>query len=457
MNDITGWLIAIVIISLYFAILLFLKKRDLFERYNLSFYGPLLMWKTKKGKEFIRKIAKPKKFWNGFAMIGIVISFIAMFFMLWLLVENLSLLQHVPKKELQNLPGINMVIALPGINPILPVGYTIIGLAIAIVVHEFSHGIQCVLGKIKIKSLGIIAFIVPIGAFVEPDEDELKNADSKRRMKVFAAGPTMNLFVSFLCVIMVSFVLFPSVQPSDGAVVFYVIEDSPAHEIGMKSWQVITEIDGREIKDYNDFYSVMHNTTAGENISISYHSLDGKYYTKYVVLADKYNFTNESKDAGIGFLGVGITDVLERDLELFKNPFEESPKDFLIRYYGAPFMGFFIGYSPLKEPFTSYYKIEGVFSFLPSDVFWGIVNTFYWIFWLNFAVGLFNVLPIIPFDGGYILQDGIKEGIKRLTGKITEERREKIVKVIMTAISIMTLFLVLAPLILKYLAMLLFS
>ncbi|HEB37828.1 MAG TPA: peptidase M50, partial [Thermoplasmatales archaeon] len=170
MNDITGWLIAIVIISLYFAILLFLKKRDLFERYNLSFYGPLLMWKTKKGKEFIRKIAKPKKFWNGFAMIGIVISFIAMFFMLWLLVENLSLLQHVPKKELQNLPGINMVIALPGINPILPVGYTIIGLAIAIVVHEFSHGIQCVLGKIKIKSLGIIAFIVPIGAFVEPDE-----------------------------------------------------------------------------------------------------------------------------------------------------------------------------------------------------------------------------------------------------------------------------------------------
>ncbi|MCD6237279.1 MAG: site-2 protease family protein, partial [Thermoplasmata archaeon] len=451
MNDITGWLIAIVIISLYFAILLFLKKRDLFERYNLSFYGPLLMWKTKKGKEFIRKIAKPKKFWNGFAMIGIVISFIAMFFMLWLLVENLSLLQHVPKKELQNLPGVNMVVAIPCINPILPVGYTIIGLIVAIVVHEFSHGIQCVLGKIKIKSLGIIAFIVPIGAFVEPDEDELKNADSKRRMKVFAAGPTMNLTVAFLCVLIVSFIFMPSVQLSEGVVIYSVYDDSPAESIGLKSWFVITEVNGSRIKDYRDFYYVMQNTTAGQNVSISYRTVLGKQYDKYVVLDNKYKYTNKTEDSGIGAIGIKITNLPNNYLSIFRNPFAGFPQTFLVGYYGAPFMGFFIGYSPLKEPFTSYYKIEGIFSFFPSNVFWGIVNTFYWIFWLNFAVGLFNVLPIIPFDGGYILQDGVKEGIKRLTRKITEERREKIVKVIMTAISIMTLFLVLAPLILKYL------
>jgi membrane-associated protease RseP (regulator of RpoE activity) len=348
-----------------------------------------------------------------------------------------------------------MVIAIPGINPILPVGYAIVGLVVAIIVHEFSHGIQCTLWKIRIKSLGLLAFIFPVGAFVEPDEDELRDADIKRRMRVFAAGPTMNLAIALLCLFVVSFVLMPSVQPSEGAVVYSVIEGSPAQDIGLKSWCVITEINGSEIKDYKDFYYVMQDTIAGQNVSISFHDLYGKEYTRYALLADRYNYTNKTEDKGVGFLGALITDILRRDIKLFKNPFAESPRNFFVRYYGAPFVGFFIGYNPLVEPFTSYYRIEGFFSFLPSNAFWTMVNLFYWIFWLNFAVGLFNVLPILPLDGGFILQDGLKECIKKT--RLSESKRERIVKILMIIVSLFTLFLLFAPLLLKYLAMLLFG
>jgi len=55
-----------------------------------------------------------------------------------------------------------------------------------------------------------------------------------------------------------------------------------------------------------------------------------------------------------------------------------------------------VGY-PLFHPYCND-------SFLP----WPIITLLTWMFLLNFAIGLFNMLPAIPLDGGYILS-GIVE------------------------------------------------
>ncbi|MCD6467993.1 MAG: site-2 protease family protein [Thermoplasmata archaeon] len=454
MSDLETLLLVVFIIAAYFALLFLFKKRGLFDKYNLSFYGPLLMWRTEKGKRLIKRIARRKGFWSWFGSIGIIICFVTMILMLWLLIWNVSLLQHIPKEQWHNLPGAELVIAIPGINPILPLGYTILGLAVAIVFHEFSHGILGVVEKIKIKSLGILSFIFPVGAFVEPDEEEMKKLKPMKRMKIFAAGPTMNLVVAFVCILFISMVFMPFVHPSEGAVVGYIIKDSPAENIGLQSWSIITEINNSAVKNENDFFKAMSETKPGQAVPIVYHNLEDVVYKKNVTLADKYNFTNMSKDKGVGFLGVGVTTILKDDLSVFKNPFNGFPDNFLYRFYGAPFIGFFTGYNPLVEPYIHYYKIGGILSFLPSNVFWMIVNSFYWIFWLNFAVGVFNALPIVPLDGGFLFQDGVDILLRRLKSEMSQNKREKFVKNISLSISLFVLFLVLAPLLFKYIGLL---
>jgi len=447
--------LAVLIISLYFAILLFLKKKGLFERYNLSFYGPLLMWKTEKGKKVIHRLARRERFWELFGIFSIALCFILMVVMFAYLVwQFLWLKAHISKEILQRMPGANMVIAIPVINPILPVGYTILGLAIAVVVHEFSHGILGVVGKIRIKSLGILAFIFPIGAFVEPDEDQLKEMDRKKRMKIFAAGPAMNILVAMFCIVLLSFVLMPSVVPAaDGVGVMYIDKNSPAEDIGLKPGSIITEINGSEIHSVYDFMEVMNRTYANQTVHISYVTGREKYSTS-VTLADKYVFTEQEEDIGKGFLGIGPTDYFKYDLKILQNPFYRFPLGFLY-IYTLPLTGFSTGYNPLVTPYNDFYVTKGIVSLLPHDVFWGLINALYWIFWLNFAVGIFNVLPIFPLDGGYLLQDSIDSILDRLS--INTKMKEKIVKAVVSCISIITLLLVFSPLMIKYIAPLLWT
>ena len=110
-----------------------------------------------------------------------------------------------------------------------------------------------------------------------------------------------------------------------------------------------------------------------------------------------------------------------------------------------------MGYNPIVYPYTQSYIITGPLSVLPVGLFWGIVNTLYWIFWLDLVVALFNVLPMIPLDGGFLFTDIIRVTIQKIGGNLSEERREKIVKNISLTISIFILFIVLYPWLIKYL------
>jgi len=78
------------------------------------------------------------------------------------------------------------------------------------------------------------------------------------------------------------------------------------------------------------------------------------------------------------------------------------------------------------------------------------VNFIYWIFWLNLAVALFNVLPMVPLDGGFLFNDALRSLIKRIKKGITEEQREKLVKNVTLVISLVILILIMFPWLVKY-------
>src|SRR5439155_22747008 len=110
------------------------------------------------------------------------------------------------------------------------------------ILHEFSHGILARVAKIRIRSLGLIFLIFPIGAFVEPEEEELLALPRRDRARLFAAGPAMNIVLAVLFAVMFSSVMATSVQPvhdSGGIVAFPQNTATTAHAPGMHAITVI--------------------------------------------------------------------------------------------------------------------------------------------------------------------------------------------------------------------------
>jgi len=336
-------------------------------------------------------------------------------------------------------------------------GYILIALIVAIIAHEFSHGILTFVGDLKVKSLGILYLIIPIGAFCEPDEEELKKAKTGKRMRVYAVGPLSNFFVALVAILLFSFLFMSAVQPSaEGIGILEVYKNSPADEIGIKTGAIITEVNGTDFSKFETFeqryikyIEIMNNTQANETISISF-VYNHIFYNKTIKLTDRYNYFAVESNKGKGFNGVYSLIGIKENLNILKNPiFERFPYGFLF-FYVIPLTGYFEGYNPIVSPFTESYVITGPLGVFPPIVFWVIVNTLYWIFWLNLAVGLFNVLPMIPLDGGFLFNDAMNSLVKRLKKDATEEQRIKIVKNISLTLSLIILFAIIFPFIIKY-------
>jgi membrane-associated protease RseP (regulator of RpoE activity) len=53
-----------------------------------------------------------------------------------------------------------------------------------------------------------------------------------------------------------------------------------------------------------------------------------------------------------------------------------------------------------ETPDTTYYSV-------PFEGFWGVMHLLFWSAWINLNVGIFNAIPMIPLDGGYIFKEGV--------------------------------------------------
>src|SRR6267378_3714528 len=184
MVDLLPLLLALGVIVLWCLGLYAFQRRGLLEPHGLQPSpppaGPFLMWKTVRGRELIDRLARPKRFWRVFGDLAIVLVAVTMFGTTILLAWEATLVQNAAIRS----------------NP--PSPETLLGLAVAIILHEFSHGILSRVANIKIRSLGLIFLIFPIGAFVEPDEDELRALPRRERGRLYAVGPATNVLLAVL-------------------------------------------------------------------------------------------------------------------------------------------------------------------------------------------------------------------------------------------------------------------
>ena len=89
-------------------------------------------------------------------------------------------------------------------------------LFITIVIHEFGHAILCRVEDIKVKGMGVLLAVIPIGFFVEPDDAELEQKKGMPKVRMFGAGITNNLVVGFCCFVLL-ILMFGMVVPETRA------------------------------------------------------------------------------------------------------------------------------------------------------------------------------------------------------------------------------------------------
>lgn len=340
MNGIYYYLIAFAVIWILVAIF-----HERLSDHGVELNFPVIMWKTQRLRGLISRINNlSPRFWRWYMNVGIIVAYGAMIFITYTILATLPTVFETPSVSIV-IPGVDI----PGSQIYVPFVYGLIALATVLVVHEFSHGIQAVGEKIPIKSIGLLLFIILPGAFVEPDEDKLKEAKRISRLRVYAAGSIANVSLALIALILVSLCAagIPYYFQEDGIEIGRVVSDSPSDGI-LKDGMVLEAIDNQKINDSKTYVNVVSSFSPGDNISVQ--TDQGTYH---VTLSEHPN--NESR----GFFGIQAN-------QHFK----------LVNDSLGP---------------------------LPWILF-ELLDLFQWVAMLNLGIGLFNLLPIKPLDGGYMLE-----------------------------------------------------
>lgn len=252
-------------IAAYWLAIIGLKSRGLLPEY-IGTQGPILTIHTKRGKDFLDWLARPKRFWRAWGNFGIGIALVIMassfYYLLFGALGAVRNPQPSPVNEPRN------VLVIPGVNDFLPLSVApeiVFGLLVGLVVHEGGHGLLCRVEDIDIESMGIALFtILPIGAFVEPNEESRERADRGSQTRMFAAGVTNNFAITLLVFALLFGPVMGSIQVASGAAIGGSLPDSAAAEAGIEQGDLITAVNGQQVADGDELDALLENESSRE-------------------------------------------------------------------------------------------------------------------------------------------------------------------------------------------------
>jgi membrane-associated protease RseP (regulator of RpoE activity) len=306
-------------------------------------------------------------------------------------------------------------LGLPGINPYLPIVDGWLALVFAMVVHEGAHGVVARSLGLPVKSSGLLFFLViPIGAFVEVDEEALKLAKPRDSGRVLAAGAGINFAFGILFLLLLFNVVSTMTPAVDGIGITSVVISSPAATAGIKPGDFITAVNG---VPYNDSSLIAQASwyKPGQNVTLTVWSSGASTQVPLTVGHNPDNYTV----AFIGVIARGYSD-LQATVSTYTGSFLTSPSLYLC----IPTFANCQEHVPFSNSLSSFYASPYGQSLAP------LATVLYWFFFINFSLAIFNALPIFPLDGG----QAFKVGLMSATRDRLSEERLRIVTVAVTLV-----------------------
>jgi membrane-associated protease RseP (regulator of RpoE activity) len=334
----------IAVFAAFIAAVAFLLWRD---RKKIQVNGVVFMRRTSRGKAWLDKTVKRhKRAWSIVAVLGVIAAVPAMAFITYFLVENaLRLIMGTGGGAVSIvLPGPEFA-ARPGLL-LVPWYFWILAVGILIIPHELAHGVAARLLKIKVKSLGLFLLAVLPGAFVEPDEKQLKRAPRMAKLKVYAIGSFVN-FVTAAAFSLAAMALLSLAFAPAGIIPSGLAEGGPAAASNLSG--AILSIGGVPTTSLETLESALIAAPVGGGIEVKTTT------AVYAITTAKHPELDRSF---LGILG-----------------------PYAIYYVARP------GLEAAEAPLMFLY------------------NLLNFVFLFTLGVGLFNLLPVKPLDGGKFFEE----------------------------------------------------
>ncbi|MEM5802613.1 MAG: site-2 protease family protein [Candidatus Aenigmatarchaeota archaeon] len=317
------------------------------DRKNITFKYGIIIRRWTKGLELIDKLVRRyPKFVTWIGNIGIAVGLLAGLVGVAILIFLTVRLERAFGLILPTAGGYQV----PGPVFSIPFWYWLLAIFIIATTHETMHAVFIRLEKVPVKNYGILMFLLlPIGAFVDPDNNRIKRLSLIKKLRIFAAGSFVNILTSFVAIglLISSAFAFTIVTESVGVAIDSVAENSPADKANLEG--TILQIDNKSITNVIDFVKALNNTKPGDEIEIT--TDKGEYR---LILGEHPEIENRS------YIGVMIRNSYEYNL----------------------------------------FGFNGVVPLMFLRIFFTVMSFLNWLFLISMGIGIVNLLPIKPLDGG---------------------------------------------------------
>ena len=271
-------------------------------------------------------------------------------------------------------PGVGLAIPGTSFGPVhIPLVEGIIALIIALLFHEGAHGVTAIRENVPVEEGGLLLLgFLPIGAYVEPKESVMKRKGTAAVARILAAGPMANMVVFAIFAILLvavtplsNYAAQVECAASHGVKILHVPKSLhvgdriiPSGAYGeINAGTIVVEVNGQPIRCAKDFFKALA-------------PLKEKEYNGPITIT-----------------------ILQND----------SKKNVTITMHDG-----FIGIEGVEN-----HHVKALPLWYSLVVF--LISLIYWTALLNFMIGLVNMLPVPPLDGGQLFKMlGEKEGLSIL-------------------------------------------
>lgn len=274
---------------------------------------------------------------------------------------------------------------------------------------------------------------VPLGAFVRiigmnnldevPAGDEpftYRQASFPRRLLVITAGSLMHVAIAVVLITGV-YAVAGRVEETGRVTLYSVDPASPAGKAGLQPGDVITSVDGTDVLVADDFRTALGDTPPGTTVTIEVLRDTTSLVFTPTLVQSPYAPAGEVR----GFLGVS-SDSRDRVRQSLLGAVVDGPRD-LVTAVGQSVVGIAKVINPVNvfghlagtntDPSSRPTTLVGATRI--SDDFGaaeGWAGLFSLLAMLNVSVGVFNMFPLLPLDGGHAAI-AVYERIRERDGK----------------------------------------